>query len=169
MQKRLTQFLLVLTLLVPTVAFADHNWTRHLLEHDGVYNGESRYMNNTYYYDSISHAVSTWNGLGKVKIFAPSPYSGGYYDFTWEAYSSSTDGLCGYSNAYYGYIKLNTWWNDPASDWNRKSCAAHELGHQLAIGDHGAGYGETALMYGHVGRFISPQQHDKDDYYSKWR
>lgn len=150
------------------MVLADHNTTTHLLCWDNVSNGASIYVIYSRYTTAITHADSTWSALGKVNI-RPRAAGENYFDFYWEDYTNTTDGLCGYAHSGLATIQLNTHYMDPADDWHEKSCSAHELGHEIAIGDHGVGYSTTALMYGHVGRFISPQQHDKDDYYAKWK
>lgn len=167
---RLTIAVLLVLSLIPTVALANHNPTVHQLEwwNDSVNNGSLIYHNKSKYGSAVTHADNTWSALGKVNV-APAPNTL-TYDLRWEDYTNSTDGLCGFeSNSTASYIKLNTVYMDPADDWHEKSCAAHELGHGLGIGDHGTGYESNALMYGHVGRFKDPMQHDKNDYFARWQ
>jgi predicted Zn-dependent protease len=156
-------------LLFPVVALADHNTTVHQLAwwQDAVNSGKTLYQVFSRYGSAINHADVAWSVLGKVDIKPATPLTN--VDLDWNDYTNSTDQLCGYTS--YGatrtYIYLNTVYMEPAGDFQEKSCTAHELGHAMGIGDHGAGW-NAALMYGHVGTYNIPQAHDKDDYYTRW-
>ncbi|WP_041425221.1 hypothetical protein [Thermobaculum terrenum] len=127
--------------------------------------GKMIYLNYTRYGGAVSHADSTWSSLGKVNIY-PKPSNSSNWNLTINEYNQN-DGLCG--KYALGEIKLNVYYFANYNDWNRKSCVSHEFGHALGIGDHDEEYNCIALLYKVVGCFISPQSHDKKDYYDRWQ
>jgi hypothetical protein len=163
--------IVLIVLAMPTLVSADHNPTVHQLAwwDDAVGAGKIQWeLRGATYITAINHADNAWSALGRVSIYQYVTGNSGSIDLGWYNYTNSTDGLCGYArNAPTGVIYLNTVYMDPANDFQEKSCAAHEFGHSLGIGDHGAGY-SGALMYGHVGTYNTPQAHDREDYYARW-
>lgn len=59
---------------------------------------------------------------------------------------------------------------DTLNDFDEKAVTTHEQGHALGINDHPAGWENVALMYGCAActPFNTPQQHDKNDYFTLW-
>lgn len=160
-----------LIMLLPTVALGSHQTTTHLLwpNDDAVTYGKTNYTDYTAYDMAKTHSDNVWSALGKVDIHPYVQGETGGITLEFLDYTSTTDGLCGYEyNQPVARLRLNTAYMDPADDWNEKSCAAHEMGHAMGLGDHGGEYQSNALMYGHVGRFTAPMQHDKDDFYTRW-
>lgn len=155
-------FSLILTslLVLPSIAFA------HFLGYDSVDAGEIRYGSSTVYTSARSHAVSTWNALGRISIAADTAYT--YEDVTfldanrsdvsWDGLYTNTDGS--------DEIYLNKYFLNSYTLTKQKAVAAHELGHALGLAHS---YSPNLMnSCSTCSGVTTPQSHDRSDYFSLW-
>ena len=169
MRKFVAAFTAVGVLALTSAIVMGANETVHELSHGGsVDSGEIRWGGSTKYSTAWSHAVTTWNAMGKVTI-APDTAST-YEDLTISDVSKSSETWTGlYTNSIGAdTIQFNTANMDKAgrTDDHNKKTATHELGHALSIGDHYESTYSTIIMYGVASSETTLKQHDKDDYTS---
>lgn len=138
----------------------------HLNSYNAVDNGEIRWGGSTKYQSQVDFGIAEWNKLKKIKIAPDTATTIEDLRFS-DAYSSES--IWGrYTNkAGVDTVVFNDRFMSEGSAFNKRSTAAHEIGHALSLVDHSSSYSDT-LMVGSGFSTDVPVAHDKEDYNDKW-
>ena len=137
-----------------------------LLSVNSVDNGEIRWGGKTKYQSEVDFGIAEWNKLKTIKI-APDTAST-IEDLTFsDAYSSESRWAVWTNRAGADTIVFNDRFMSDGKAFNKRSTAAHEIGHALSLDDHSSAYSDT-LMVGSGFSTDVPVAHDKEDYNDKW-
>jgi predicted Zn-dependent protease len=159
---------LALGLLMATSAVAAHFSSQE----NSVDSGEIRYEDQTQWDGAKQHSIDTWNACcNPIDILKDDAFH--VSDLEIKDYSAN-DSLCGKYNANTGANDMwlnNSYFNSATTD-EKLSCAAHEMGHALGLGDHDETQYNDVLMDGcpvcKDPMVKNPQTHDKNDYDQLW-
>jgi hypothetical protein len=137
---------------------------------DSEDNGEIRWNESTRYDEEMAHAHNVWNALGKIKIAKDDFWS--IEDLEWfdaNRCDVAWVGSWSWDIAFADEIYLNVCnFNKFNYDlFARKGTAAHEVGHALGL-DHSF-LGQLMNSCSRCSGVNTPQDHDKEDYFSRWR
>jgi hypothetical protein len=166
------QFLLIPVLMFGLLFFQTAPAYPHQLPPlvDSEDNGEIRWNESTRYDEEMAHAHNVWNALGKIKIAKDDFWS--IEDLEWFDANRCDVGWVGswsWDVAFADEIYLNVCNFDKFNYdlFARKGTAAHEEGHALGL-DHSF-LGQLMNSCSKCSGVNTPQDHDREDYFSRWR
>lgn len=167
--------LFVVLLAVPALIFfgATEASAHYFLGDDAVDGNEIRYEDYTQWNDALSNAIAGWENLnGGVSIALDGATT--ITDLEVRDYNDSGDGRCGYYAPRGGadLISLNGRYFNGYSTTNRRACMLHEWGHAHGLAhnpDNNEAMDDCPVSTCPGGTaYISPQTHDRSDYYYLW-
>lgn len=145
------------------------NAAHYLTGVSSVDSGEIRWGGSTVYSTQWYAAIYTWNALNRINIAPDNFYT--YEDLTVSDVNRG-DGewknIPGRYTHYYYYtdaIKLNQYYLNNYSVFQRQMAATHELGHALGLNDHGL---SGNVMYRYVTSRTALGTQDVFDYRYLW-
>ncbi|HWM91946.1 MAG TPA: hypothetical protein VN493_14365 [Thermoanaerobaculia bacterium] len=159
---------LIIVLGTGTILFAAH-FSPNGPSVDG---DEIRYVDNTSYNDPLSWAIAEWNALDPIDILPDSAFTIADID-VFDVNDSSVSWV-GSRSVRTGtdWIRMNSYYLNGYTTFQRRGTMTHEFGHALGMGDHTlSDYGSSAIiMYecSACSGVNTPQAHDEDDYDDLW-
>lgn len=163
--------MLVTLLAILAVVASSSTAQAHFQGYSAVDGYEIRYEDYTQWNDALGIAIAGWENLSGGVNIAPD-ISSTTTDLQVVDYAQN-DGRCGFydSSGFIDVIALNYNFFNPSSTNNRRACMLHEWGHA-----HGLAHSystqamdacpTTSCPGGSA--FITPQNHDRSDYYYLW-